>query len=82
MSLPKRHIKSHVKQEFQKICRFFTHSLCGFNNIIGTDNVSFLKTSLRSEKYKRITKNSKAKQSKKSTKIIKSNALIWFAINE
>ena len=44
----------HVKQEFQKICRFFKQQNC------------FLKFSQGSEKYKRITKISKTK--KKTTK--------------
>ena len=45
----------HVKQEFQKICRFFKQQNC------------FLKFSQGSEKYKRITKISKTKK-KKTTK--------------
>ena len=62
----------HVKQEFQKICRFFKQQNC------------FLKFSQGSEKCKRITKVSKTKKKKKknSTKIIKLNTLIWFALNE
>ena len=53
MLLPKRHVKSHVKQGCQKICRFSKQHNC------------FLKFPRGSEKYKRITKISKTKKKQK-----------------
>ena len=50
----KSQVKSQMKQEFLKTA-FFTYSLCRFNSIIGTDIVSLLTNSQRSEKYTRIT---------------------------
>ena len=44
--------------------------------------MSFINFFLGSEKYKRITKISKNNKTKTNTKIIKSNTLIWFALNE
>ena len=46
--------KSRETRVFEDL-PFFTYSLCEFNNIIGTDIVSCLRISQRSEKYKRIT---------------------------
>lgn len=44
--------------------------------------MSFINFFLGSEKYKIITKISKNNKTKTNTKIIKSNTLIWFALNE
>ena len=46
--------KSCETRVFENL-NFFTYSFCEFNNIIGTDIVSCLRSSQGSEKYERIT---------------------------